>query len=152
MSLRCGPRPFARPKRFGGQHGTVWTTPSWLLRPNAPFGKYTPAVLWLRSQRPHFVPTSLCRTEARKADVQLWDASWLVRPNHILDTQSTWEERHSTADSRIFRLFHIYSLLEIMKSRGMRWAGHVERMGEKRSACKLLVGKPEGKATRKTKT
>jgi hypothetical protein len=27
----------------------------------------------------------------------------------------------------------------------MRWAGHVARMGEKRNACRLLVGKPEGK-------
>jgi hypothetical protein len=26
----------------------------------------------------------------------------------------------------------------------MRWAGHVARMGEKRNACRLLVGKPEG--------
>jgi hypothetical protein len=28
----------------------------------------------------------------------------------------------------------------------MRWAGHVERMGEKRNAYRLLVGKPEGKS------
>jgi hypothetical protein len=27
----------------------------------------------------------------------------------------------------------------------MRWAGHVARMGEKRNAYRLLVGKPEGK-------
>jgi hypothetical protein len=27
----------------------------------------------------------------------------------------------------------------------MRWAGHVERIGEKRKAYRLLVGKPEGK-------
>jgi hypothetical protein len=27
----------------------------------------------------------------------------------------------------------------------MRWAGHVGRAGEKRNACRLLVGKPEGK-------
>jgi hypothetical protein len=26
----------------------------------------------------------------------------------------------------------------------MRWAGHVARMGEKRNAYRLLVGKPEG--------
>jgi hypothetical protein len=25
----------------------------------------------------------------------------------------------------------------------MRWTGHVARMGEKRNACRLLVGKPE---------
>jgi hypothetical protein len=27
----------------------------------------------------------------------------------------------------------------------MKWEGHVERMGEKRTAFRLLVGKPEGK-------
>jgi hypothetical protein len=27
----------------------------------------------------------------------------------------------------------------------MRWAGHVARIGDKRNACRLLVGKPEGK-------
>jgi hypothetical protein len=31
------------------------------------------------------------------------------------------------------------------KSRRMRWAGHVARMGEKRNAYRTLVGKPEGK-------
>jgi hypothetical protein len=35
----------------------------------------------------------------------------------------------------------------------MRWEEHVARMGEKRNAYRLLVGKPEGKqAARKTKT
>jgi hypothetical protein len=28
----------------------------------------------------------------------------------------------------------------------MRWEGHVARLGEKRNACRLLVGKPEGKS------
>jgi hypothetical protein len=32
----------------------------------------------------------------------------------------------------------------MIKSRRMRWAGHVARM-EKRNACRILVGKPEGK-------
>jgi hypothetical protein len=33
----------------------------------------------------------------------------------------------------------------MMKSRRMRWAGHVARMEEKRNAYKIFVGKPEGK-------
>jgi hypothetical protein len=32
-----------------------------------------------------------------------------------------------------------------MKSRRMRWAGHIARMAEKRNVYRLLVGKPEGK-------
>jgi hypothetical protein len=35
--------------------------------------------------------------------------------------------------------------IRIIKSRRMRWAGHVARIGEKRNAYRLLVGKPEGK-------
>jgi hypothetical protein len=31
------------------------------------------------------------------------------------------------------------------KSRRMKWAGHVARMGSKRNAYEILVGKPEGK-------
>jgi hypothetical protein len=33
----------------------------------------------------------------------------------------------------------------MIKSRRMRWAGHVERMGERRGVYRVLVGKPEGK-------
>jgi hypothetical protein len=42
-------------------------------------------------------------------------------------------------------LYSSSSVIKIMKSRRMRWAGHVARMGEKRNAYRLLVGKPEGK-------
>jgi hypothetical protein len=37
------------------------------------------------------------------------------------------------------------SIIRIIKSRRMRWAGHVARMGEKRNAYRILVGKPERK-------
>jgi hypothetical protein len=33
----------------------------------------------------------------------------------------------------------------MIKSRRMKWAGHVARMGEKRNAYWILVWKPEGK-------
>jgi hypothetical protein len=33
----------------------------------------------------------------------------------------------------------------MIKSRRMRWAGHVARIGEKRNAYRILVGTPEGK-------
>jgi hypothetical protein len=40
-----------------------------------------------------------------------------------------------------------------IKSRRMRWAGHVARVGEERNVYRVLVGKPlRYKATRKTKT
>jgi hypothetical protein len=37
------------------------------------------------------------------------------------------------------------SIIRIIKARRMRWAGHVARMGEKRNAYRLLVGKPGGR-------
>jgi hypothetical protein len=40
---------------------------------------------------------------------------------------------------------HIFDRLRVIKSRRMRWAGHVARMGERRGAYRVLVGKPEGR-------
>jgi hypothetical protein len=42
-------------------------------------------------------------------------------------------------------LYFSPSIIRIIKSRRMRWMGHVTRMGENRNAYRLLVGKPEGK-------
>jgi hypothetical protein len=42
-------------------------------------------------------------------------------------------------------LYSSLSIIRIIKSRRMRWEGHVARMGEKRKAYTLLVGNPEGK-------
>jgi hypothetical protein len=41
------------------------------------------------------------------------------------------------------------SIIRMIKSRRMRWAGHVARMGENRNAYRILVGKPEGKRPRR---
>ena len=37
------------------------------------------------------------------------------------------------------------NIVRVIKSRRMRWAGHVARMGEGRGVYRVLVGKPEGK-------
>ena len=37
------------------------------------------------------------------------------------------------------------NIVGVIKSRRMRWAGHVARMGEERGVYRVLVGKPEGK-------
>jgi hypothetical protein len=42
-------------------------------------------------------------------------------------------------------LYSSPSIMRIIKLRRMRWAGHAARMGEKRNAYRLLVGKPEGR-------
>ena len=37
------------------------------------------------------------------------------------------------------------NIVRVIKSRRMRWAGHVARMGERRGVYRFLVGKPEDK-------
>ena len=37
------------------------------------------------------------------------------------------------------------NIVRVKKSRRMKWAGHVARMGERRGVYRVLVGKPEGK-------
>jgi len=43
-------------------------------------------------------------------------------------------------------LYFSPNIVRVIKSRSMRWAGHVERMGEKRGVHRVLVGKPDGKS------
>ena len=37
------------------------------------------------------------------------------------------------------------NIVQVIKSRRMKWVGHVARMGERRGMYRLLVAKPEGK-------
>jgi len=42
-------------------------------------------------------------------------------------------------------LYSSPNIVRVIKSRRMKWAGHVARIGEERGAYRVLVGKPEGK-------
>jgi hypothetical protein len=42
-------------------------------------------------------------------------------------------------------LYSSQSIISLIKSRRMRWSGYAARMGERRNAYRLLVGKPEEK-------
>jgi hypothetical protein len=42
-------------------------------------------------------------------------------------------------------LYYLSNIVLVVKSRRMRWAGHVARMGEERGVHSVSVGKPEGK-------
>jgi len=42
-------------------------------------------------------------------------------------------------------LYSSPNIVRVIKSRRIRWAGHVARMGEERGAYRVLVRKPEGK-------
>jgi hypothetical protein len=53
-----------------------------------------------------------------------------------------WRKLHS---GELNKLYSSPDIIRQIKSRRMRWAGHVERMGEGRNVYRVLVGKPEGK-------
>jgi hypothetical protein len=53
-----------------------------------------------------------------------------------------WRKMHN---EELHNLYSSPDIIRQVKSRRMRWAGHVARMGEKRKVYKVLVGKPEGK-------
>jgi hypothetical protein len=47
-------------------------------------------------------------------------------------------------NKELYALYSSPDIIRVIKSRRMRWAGHVARMGERRGAYRPLVGKPEG--------
>jgi hypothetical protein len=53
-----------------------------------------------------------------------------------------WRTLHNV---ELHNLYSSPSIIRTIKSRRMRWAGHVERMRKKRNAHRILVRKPEGK-------
>jgi len=58
------------------------------------------------------------------------------------------DEERGVEKTKTRRAYYLYSILHIIwvvKSRRMRWAGHVEYMWERRHIYSVLVGKPEGK-------
>jgi hypothetical protein len=55
-----------------------------------------------------------------------------------------WRKLHN---EELHNLYSSPSKIGMIKTRRMRCAGHVARIGEKRNACRILVGKPEGNRT-----
>jgi hypothetical protein len=56
-----------------------------------------------------------------------------------------WRKLHS---EWLNDLYSSPNIIRLINSRRMRWAGHVARMWERRSAYRVLVEKPEGKRQR----
>jgi hypothetical protein len=63
------------------------------------------------------------------------------------EVKEVWRKVHN---EELRDLYSSSSIIRIMKSRRMKWAGHVTRMGEKRNTYRLLVGKrPLGRPRRR---
>jgi hypothetical protein len=52
-----------------------------------------------------------------------------------------WRNLHNELND----LYSVPTIVRVVKSRRMRWAGHVTRIGEESGVHRVLVGKPEGK-------
>jgi hypothetical protein len=53
-----------------------------------------------------------------------------------------WRRLHN---EKLNDLYSSPNIIRVIKSRRMRWAGHVACMGEGRGAYRILVGRPEGR-------
>jgi hypothetical protein len=60
------------------------------------------------------------------------------------EVKGEWRKLHS---GELHNLYSPPDVISQIKSRRMRWAEHVARMGGGRNVYRVLVGKPEGKET-----
>jgi hypothetical protein len=58
------------------------------------------------------------------------------------DVTGGWRKLHN---EELHNLYPSPSIIKLIESMRMRWAGNVARMGERRNAYRTLVGKPEGR-------
>ena len=82
----------------------------------------------------------------------LWEESKLmVFGNMVLrrifgprreEVTGEWRRLHN---EELNDLYSSPNIVRVIKSRRMRWAGYVARMGEERGVYRVLVGKPEGR-------
>jgi len=56
------------------------------------------------------------------------------------EVTAEWRRLHN---EELNDLYFSPNIVRVIKSRRMRWAGHVARMGEKRGLYRVLMGKPE---------
>jgi hypothetical protein len=58
------------------------------------------------------------------------------------DKDGLWRKLHN---KEFHSLYSLPNTVSVIKSRMMRWAGHVENMGERRGVYRVLVGRTKGK-------
>jgi hypothetical protein len=57
------------------------------------------------------------------------------------EDEGSWRKLHN---DELHNLYSSPNIVRVIKSRRMRWAGHVARMGESRRVYRVLVGRIEG--------
>jgi hypothetical protein len=71
--------------------------------------------------------------------------NWVLRKTFGPKRDELAEECRKLQNGELFDLYCSLHIIRVIKSRRIRWAGHVARMLEMRGAHRLLVGKREGK-------
>jgi hypothetical protein len=71
--------------------------------------------------------------------------NWVLRRIFGPKREEIMGERRKLHSGELHNLYSSPDIVRQIKSRRMRWAGHVARMGEGRNVYRVLVGKPEGK-------
>ena len=66
--------------------------------------------------------------------------NWILR--RIFLSNREWRRLHN---EELHSSYRSPNIVRVIKSRRLRWAGHVARMEEGRSALKILTGTPTGK-------
>ena len=82
-----------------------------------------------------FMLRNTCRQDASSGD------KTIRRPRKD-EVTGEWRRLHN---KELNDLYSSPNIMRVIKSRRMRWTGHVARMGEEMGAYRVLVGKPEGK-------
>jgi hypothetical protein len=59
-----------------------------------------------------------------------------------MEEDGSWRKLHN---DELHDLYSSPNIVRVIKSRRMRWAAHVARMGEGRGTYRVMVGRPEGK-------
>jgi hypothetical protein len=83
---------------------------------------------------------------------ETWSLTLLLRvfENRVLrrifgpkrEEDGSWRKLHN---DELHSLYSSSNIVRVIKSRGMRWAGHVPHMGELRGVYRVLVGRSESK-------
>jgi hypothetical protein len=104
----------------------------------------------VRVYRTVVLPVLLCgcetwsltlREEQRLRVFENWVLRRIFGPKKD-EATGEWRRLHN---EELNDLYSSPNVIRVIKSRRMRWAGHVARMGEKRDAYRILVGRPEGR-------
>jgi hypothetical protein len=71
--------------------------------------------------------------------------SWCLPGETVKLRKASFRRASKLHNDELHSLYSPPNIVRVIKSRRLRWVGHVARMGERRGVYRVLVGRPEGK-------